>query len=299
MSIRGSDPPTGSGAAVQWNKFAEFLPTRKAVDASGGGNSSNGDAIVVHYRAAQVLIENLRLWNACTGLSIGRSEAVVRDVTVRRVLMFGLRYGQASSDGTAADGERCKGRGIPVTNATHLDFYHLTLDDVPSQAVLLSADAGPVSDVDLWNSVLRLRAQAGAAQQWVALAAGMPWTRSTATTTCSGTPMRSPRVGASPTAASRSTWPPGGRTGGTRTEPTPRLAPRGPAVCRQPAGERLPRRPGLARPRRRARQHRIAILRGVSGYRIPRVLQLTGYATPPLQVHRPQKTAHPTAPFAA
>jgi hypothetical protein len=174
VSIRGSDPPTGSGAAVQWNKFAEFLPTRKAVDASSGANSSNGDAIVVHYRAAQVLIENLRLWNACTGLSIGRSEAVVRDVTVRRVLMFGLRYGQAPPGGTAADGERCKGRGIQVTNATHLDLYHLTLDDVPSQAVLLSADAGPVSDVDLWNSIIRLRAQAGATQQWVALAAGMP-----------------------------------------------------------------------------------------------------------------------------
>ncbi|HKR49944.1 MAG TPA: hypothetical protein VJT72_10260 [Pseudonocardiaceae bacterium] len=153
VSIRGSDPPTGSGAAVQWNKFAEFLPTRKAVDASGGGNSSNGDAIVVHYRATQVLIENLRLWNACTGLSMGRSEAVVRDVTVRRVLMFVLRYGQAPPGGTAADGERCKGRGIQVTNATHLDLYHLTLDDVPSQAVLLSADAGPVSDVDLWNSM--------------------------------------------------------------------------------------------------------------------------------------------------
>ncbi|MDT7712337.1 MAG: hypothetical protein QOG46_1026, partial [Pseudonocardiales bacterium] len=61
-----------------------------------------------------------------------------------------------------------------LTNATHLDLYHLTLDDVPSQAVLLSADAGPVSDVDLWNSIIRLRAQAGATQQWVVLAAGMP-----------------------------------------------------------------------------------------------------------------------------
>jgi hypothetical protein len=40
--------------------------------------------------------------------------------------------------------------------------------------VLLSTDAGPVSDVDLWNSIIRLRAQAGATQQWVALAAGMP-----------------------------------------------------------------------------------------------------------------------------
>lgn len=68
VSIRGSDdgnpntPPTGS-------KISELLPTLKADDAStiadgtivDGANNSDGTAIVIHYKARNILIENTRM----------------------------------------------------------------------------------------------------------------------------------------------------------------------------------------------------------------------------------------------
>jgi len=160
VSIRGTDPPTAPGPAVTWNKFAELLPTRKPIDHPG--NTSNGDAVVLHYRARQVLIDNLRIWDACSGISIGRAGTQVNTVVARRVLMFGMRYGQALAGVTAAettaDAKRCLGRGVFATGISGLDIAHVTLDDVPGYGVGLSGYDGPVSNVDIWNSIIRLRA---------------------------------------------------------------------------------------------------------------------------------------------
>ncbi|WNV88049.1 hypothetical protein [Umezawaea sp. Da 62-37] len=178
VSIRGTDPPTTTGPAVTWNKFAELLPTRLAVDAPG--NNSNGDAVVLHYRARRVLIDNLRIWNTCSGISIGRAGTRVDNVVVRRVLVFGLRYGKALGGGTAAettaDATRCRGNGVFATGVTGLDITHVTMDDVPGSGIGLSGYDGPVDDVDVWNSIVRLRTPTGvvsgvpaATPRWIAM----------------------------------------------------------------------------------------------------------------------------------
>lgn len=165
VSLRGSDPPSTTSGGVQWNKFAEFLPTRKNDDL-GGTNTSNGDAVVIHFSARGVLVENLRIWDACSGISMGRSDATVRNVAIRRVLIFSLRAGQAPPGGTAQDAERCRGRGVQATRVQTLDLYHLTLDEVPERAVYLNTG---VTDADLWNSLIQLRG-GGTTPRWVELA---------------------------------------------------------------------------------------------------------------------------------
>lgn len=167
VDIKSCQRVSVRGTNTSYNKFAEFLPTRKAVDANSGGNSANGEAVVLHYRARGVLIENLRIWNACGGVTIGTSGAQVRDVVLKRVLLFGLRAAQALDP---ADAGRCKGNGVAATNATRLDLTHLTLDGVPGTGVELNSWAGDVTDVDLWNTIVVLK---GTASRWVALSAGL------------------------------------------------------------------------------------------------------------------------------
>ncbi len=158
VSIRGSDAPTTTSAGAQFNKIGEFLPTIGQRDWKGT-NTADGDAIVIHYHARSVLIENLRMWNVCTGVSIGRSDSRVRDIVVRRTLLFQARYGSTPPGGSSADAMRCRGRGISMTNTTKADIYHNTLTDVVGHGILMTQEppGQPPTDVDIWNNIIALR----------------------------------------------------------------------------------------------------------------------------------------------
>lgn len=176
VSIRGRTPNAGE-ALGQNSKISEFLPTTRALD-WGGGNFANGDAIVVHYHARNVHIQNTRMWNVCNGIVVGRNDATVQhkvqNVVIRRNLIFSQRYKQTSANGAPQDADRCRGRGIQITNADNVDLYHNTLDGVPTTALQVGDSGGPAvpNDVDIWNNIFVLSKSVGAEPRyWINIVA--------------------------------------------------------------------------------------------------------------------------------
>lgn len=143
VSIRGAVNPERPVRAAN-QKFHGFVPTTNT-----GTNTSNGTAIVLHFAARGVLIENTRIWNACEGIAIGRGNDYVRDVVIRRVLMFGMK-------GEADHGERCKGYGLRVGQAQNVEAYHNSIDETARAALDLTGSYGftsTSSGVRVWNNI--------------------------------------------------------------------------------------------------------------------------------------------------
>jgi hypothetical protein len=143
VSIRGSVSPAQSGSAAN-NKFFDYRPTDLTADRPG--NNSNGAAIVIHYHARHVLVENTRVWAACEGIAVGREDAQVVDLIIRRNLFFDL-----------TSGERCAGRGVRLSNASRVDLYHNTFDNVPTEAITVknaSTKRHVMDDIDVWNTIV-------------------------------------------------------------------------------------------------------------------------------------------------
>ena len=144
VSIRGSRSPVLTGSAAG-NKLYGFRPTDKTADMPG--NTSGGGAIVVHYFARRVLIENTRIWDACRGISIGRADKFgVQDVVIRRTLIFGLV--------TSTD---CPGLAVNLTLAQRVDIYHNTFTGIPGVALRLASDNGgqwSSTDVDVFENIV-------------------------------------------------------------------------------------------------------------------------------------------------
>lgn len=180
VSIRGRAPTT-AGGSPQGSKMKEFLPTVKTKDGSSNGNNAEGAAILLHYNARKVLVEYNRIWNACAGIIVGRTDKKVTDVVIRRNMIFGLRYDQAQFDGTndndpntQDDAERCKGKAIQITSADRVDLYNNTIDDVPDTAIQVGetslADTARPNDVDIWNNIVRLSNTTGIGlRYWISL----------------------------------------------------------------------------------------------------------------------------------
>jgi hypothetical protein len=143
VSIRGSRSPELPGSAAS-NKLFGYRPTDRSADVPG--NHSGGGAIVIHYFARNVKVENTRIWDSCRGISVGRDDKNgVRDVVVRRTLIFGL-----------LSGTNCAGVGINVVLAQRVDLFHNTLTGIPATALRVASDNGGASsstDVDVFNNV--------------------------------------------------------------------------------------------------------------------------------------------------
>jgi hypothetical protein len=148
VSIRGSASPDRQGPAAD-NKFLHYRPTNPNTDLPG--NNSGGGAVVIHMNARFIEIENTRIWDACEGIAIGIAAKQVHDVVIRRSLMFDiLRGGQCPTKDPA-------GTGIRITNASHVDIYHLTLDNLANKAVMVGSDnSGPyvLEDIDVFNTII-------------------------------------------------------------------------------------------------------------------------------------------------
>jgi hypothetical protein len=145
VSIRGSVSPEAGGSSAA-NKFFGYRPA-----GTGTGNTSpGGSAVVLHYYARRVLIENTRIWDSCEGIAVGRADTRVENVVIRRTLMF--RFAGP------ADGPTCKGIGVRVTRAHGMDINHLTIAQAPGAGIALSADTSPgapaTSNIDVWNTIV-------------------------------------------------------------------------------------------------------------------------------------------------
>ena len=144
VSIRGSASPILSGTAAN-NEFYGYRPTDRSADKPG--NHSGGGALVIHYFARKVLVENTRIWDGGRGISIGRADKNgMQDVIVRRTLIFGM-----------VSGTDCPGNGLNLVLAQRVDVYHNTFTDVPGTAVRLATDNGgswSSQDIDVFNNIM-------------------------------------------------------------------------------------------------------------------------------------------------
>ncbi len=157
VTIRGSVRPDANEPGAAGNKFYGFRE-------KDGQVAKAGSAMVIHYSAKKVLVENTRIWNSCNGIGVGRGEDssfLTEDVVIRRNLVFDMYR-------NAASGSRCRGYGVTLNRVNNVDIYHNTFDNVPWFAVGISNDnttGTPNQNIDLWNNVVRN---------------GYPWMRVTA-----------------------------------------------------------------------------------------------------------------------
>lgn len=150
VTVRGSTPigPTGAAARNRFYGFA-LKPTAR------------GEAVVVHYNARHVLIENTHIRDACRGVSVGRGEdpnTLVEHLVVRGNLIEDLRQGQ-----------NCDGDALLVSRAHHLDVHDNVLRNIPRAAFRAGVNNStgvPDTDLDFWGNTV------GPAARWLNLATG-------------------------------------------------------------------------------------------------------------------------------
>ncbi|MGH3787116.1 MAG: right-handed parallel beta-helix repeat-containing protein [Pseudonocardiaceae bacterium] len=172
LTISGSSSPLSTNANA--SSVKEFRPTTMRYDAVRNNNNSNGAGIVIHQFARNILIENNRISNACGGILVGTEEKKVQAVLIRNNLIENNYYRQVQPGGDTDDQGRCRGRGIQLTNANHVDVYNNTLSNVPTTGIQLSADiivkdpATIPNNVDIWNNIITHTTTTGAEPRlWV------------------------------------------------------------------------------------------------------------------------------------
>jgi hypothetical protein len=150
VTIRGSAPVGPAGGAGARNRFHGFTlkPTAR------------GEAVVVHYNARHVLIENTDIRDACRGVSVGRGEdrsTLVENVVIRGNLIRDL-----------ARGEGCDGDAVLISRAHHLDVHDNAFRNIPRAGFRVGVNNStgvPDLDIDFWGNVV------GPAARWLNLGA--------------------------------------------------------------------------------------------------------------------------------
>jgi hypothetical protein len=144
VSIRGSKSPEDTDPNAADQKSYGFTNNAQ-------GNGRGGGAIVVHIGAHDVVIENNRIWDSCSGIGIGRGDNAflpTHHVVVRRNLIFSIKK----------NGSGCDGFGVQVNHATDLDIYHNTIDNVSNEgfrAGPANQTGHPDTNIDFWNNIIR------------------------------------------------------------------------------------------------------------------------------------------------
>lgn len=148
VSIRGSVSPDRAGPAAA-STFSTYRPTIETDDQPR--NEANGEAVVLHWYARRILIENQRISDSCEAVAIGRHDVNgVTDVVIRRTLIYSIV-------GPSTD-EDCRGNGIRATLVQRMDVVHNTIDGVPGSAIMLASDnEGTMlsSQIGVWNNIIR------------------------------------------------------------------------------------------------------------------------------------------------
>lgn len=150
VTVRGSAPVGPLGVAAR-NRFYGFAPKPTA----------RGEAVVVHYNARHVLVENTLIRDACRGVSVGRGEdrsTLMEQMVVRGNLIEDLRQGQ-----------NCDGDAVLVSRAHHLDVHDNTFRNIPRAAFRAGVNNStgvPDADIDFWGN------RVGPAAHWLNLGTG-------------------------------------------------------------------------------------------------------------------------------
>ncbi|MGQ0505128.1 MAG: right-handed parallel beta-helix repeat-containing protein [Myxococcaceae bacterium] len=111
------------------------------------GTNCAGAAVVIHFKASQVLFENNRLWDNGIGVTVGRDDALARDIVIRHNLIF---------NNTTA-GRGC-GDGVRVARSKNVEVSNNTIDNMPRSGIRVGADVSGSSKaeaVSVWNNIVR------------------------------------------------------------------------------------------------------------------------------------------------
>ncbi|MFB1483271.1 right-handed parallel beta-helix repeat-containing protein [Corallococcus sp. RDP092CA] len=129
---------------LRGGRMHHFRPTRNA-----RGNSSQGEAILIHFDAQGVLIDGVDVSDACRVMGLGRTGATeqLANVVIRRNVFH---------DPTPR-GTRCTSDGVRMTKVKGVDLYHNTFDGFEGGAVSVGEDitTPDVVDVDIWNNLFK------------------------------------------------------------------------------------------------------------------------------------------------
>ncbi|HJQ09032.1 MAG TPA: right-handed parallel beta-helix repeat-containing protein [Candidatus Saccharimonadales bacterium] len=179
VSIRGTKKPLNpnipENIAPNQSTMTGFHATYPAND-WGGGNNSDGAAIVLHQYARNILIENNRIANSCYGIKAGLTTKKVQGLVIRGNLftdlaLFTMQPDQQNNNTpTANELAKCRGTGLQITNVGHADIYNNTFSNAPSTVIQLAAgyeldedpnipaNIGKVpNNVDIWNNIMALK----------------------------------------------------------------------------------------------------------------------------------------------
>ncbi|UXI70273.1 discoidin domain-containing protein [Tahibacter amnicola] len=147
VTIRGSIPPDADRPGVAANYMHGFRE-------KAGTVAKAGSAMVVHYNARDVLIENTRISDSCNALGVGRggdSSTLTTNVVFRRNVVHDLFKNTPS-------GSRCLGYGISLNRVDNVDVYHNTFDRIPATAFYATnynPGGTPNRNIDFWNNIVR------------------------------------------------------------------------------------------------------------------------------------------------
>ena len=148
VTVRGTAALRAAGGGAARNSFYGFAlkPTAR------------GEAVVIHYNARHILIENTAIRDACRGVSVGRGEdrsTLVEHMVIRGNVIEDLRQGQD-----------CDGDAVLISRAHHLDVHGNTLRNLPRagfRAGVNNSTGVPDVDLDFWGNTV------GSAARWLNL----------------------------------------------------------------------------------------------------------------------------------
>ncbi len=138
--------------AVDIKSCSRVTVAGTSVDGSKFFDQSKGGAMVVHYNARNILVENTRFWGNVHGIGVGRDGWNVHDVVIRRNVFFDFVNPKNDSN---------EGWAVRLFKVKNVDIYHNTFEGIPNGGVYVGLGsytgdpANGSADVHVWNNIFR------------------------------------------------------------------------------------------------------------------------------------------------
>jgi Right handed beta helix region len=118
-----------------------------------------GTAIVIHYGARRVLVENARIYDSGNAISVGRYDlAGVSDVVLRRNLVYRMNQNVQTTWPRGFTTYNC-GDGIKVYRGKNIEIYHNTVHDAKHGGILVRPSSNDPAwedsdNIRVWNNIV-------------------------------------------------------------------------------------------------------------------------------------------------
>ncbi len=118
-----------------------------------------GTAIVIHYGARRVLVENARIYDSGIGIAIGRYDlAGVSDVVLRRNFVYRMNQNVTTTWPRGFTVYNC-GDGIKVFRGKNIEIYHNTVHDAKHGGILVRPSSNDPAwedsdNIRIWNNIV-------------------------------------------------------------------------------------------------------------------------------------------------